>query len=83
MTVMGLSKGMIKVRLSGEKIVPLCEVSANFEQPSMKISPFLPVYGVFHCPIPIPRPILIPIPIVCSKCSTGTDSDGDSYGQFL
>ena len=42
-TVMGLSKEMIKVRLSGEKIVSLCDFSANFEQPSTKISPFLPV----------------------------------------
>ena len=36
----------------------------------------------FHCPTPIPIPIIVPIPVVyMQKCSTGTDSYGDSYAN--
>ena len=41
-TVVGLSKGMVKVRLSWKNSATI-DISGNFEEPSMRISPFLPV----------------------------------------
>ena len=35
----------------------------------------------FHWPTLIPIPIIVSIPIVMQKCSTGTDSYGDSYAN--